>query len=47
MAVSAVLRLVYLLAPYSSEPWNPPPYTSGTPVPPSKSPKGIGFCYDK
>ena len=45
MAVSAVLRLVHLLAPYPSEPWYPPPYTGETPVPLSKSPKGIGFWY--
>ena len=45
MAVSAVLRLVHLLAPYPSEPWYPPPYTGGTPMPLSKSPKGIGFWY--
>ena len=45
MAVSAVLRLSHLLAPYQSEPWYPPPYTGGTPVPLSKSPKGIGFWY--
>ena len=56
MAVPAVLRLVHLLAPYRSEPWYPPPYTGGasgseslrigeTPVPLSKSPKGIGFGY--
>ncbi len=45
MAVSAVLRLVHLLAPYPSEPWYPPPHTGGTPVPLSKSPKGIGFWY--
>ena len=43
MAVSAVLRLVHLLAPYPSEPWYPPPYTGETPVPLSKSPKGIGI----
>jgi len=30
MAVSAVLRLVYLLAPYSSEAWYPPPYTKSS-----------------
>jgi SSS family solute:Na+ symporter len=45
MAVSAVLRLVHLLAPYPSEPWYPPPYTGGTPVRLSKSPKGIDFWY--
>ena len=46
MAVSAVLRLVHLLAPYPSEPWYPPPYTGETPVPLSKSPKGIGIWYE-
>ena len=45
MAVSAVLRLLHLLAPYPSEPWYPPPHTGGTPVPLSKSPKGIDFWY--
>jgi hypothetical protein len=34
-----------LLAPYPSEPWYPPPYTGGTPVRLSKSPKGIDFWY--
>ena len=45
MAVSAVLRLVHLLAPYPFEPWYPPPYTGWTPVTLSKSPKGICFWY--
>jgi hypothetical protein len=45
MAVSAVSRLVHLRAPYPSEPWYPPSYTGGTPVPVSKSPKGIGIWY--
>jgi len=35
----------HLLAPYPSEPWYPPPYTGGTPVRLSKSPKGIDFWY--
>ena len=47
MAVSAVWKLLNLLAPYPSEPWYPLPYTGGTPVPLSKSPKGIGFWYQK
>ena len=46
MAVSAVWRLVHFLAPCPSEPFYPPPYTGGTPVPLSRSPKAIGFWYE-
>jgi hypothetical protein len=43
MAVSAVLRLAQWHEAHPSEPWYPPPYTGGTPAPPSKSPKAIAF----
>jgi hypothetical protein len=32
--------------PHPSEPWYPLPYTGGTPVPLSKSPKAIAFWYE-
>gem|GEM_PF-5593145 len=45
MAVSAVLRLAQWHEPHPSEPRYPPPYTGGTPVPLSKSPKAAFFWY--
>ena len=45
MAVSAVWRLVHFLAPYPSDQRSKPQHTGQTPVPLSKSPKGIGFWY--
>jgi hypothetical protein len=46
MAVSAVLRLAQWHEPHPSEPRYPLPYTGGTPVPLSKSPKAIAFWYE-
>jgi hypothetical protein len=45
MAVSAVWRLVYPLAAYSSEPRSRPQHTGETPVPLSKNLKASGFWY--
>jgi len=41
-----VLKLVQWHEPHPSEPRYPPPYTGGTPVPLSKSPKAIAFWYE-
>ncbi len=46
MAVPAVGRLVYLLAPFPLKPRSTPIRTGGTPVPLSKNPKASGF-WDK
>ena len=44
MAASVVWRQAQWHEPHPSEPWYPPPYTRGTPVPTlSKSPKKISF----
>ena len=45
MGVSAVLRLAQWHEPHTSEPWYQPPYTGGTPVPLSESPKAAFFWY--